>query len=250
MNKGYAVMISGKILNSMDAVAKIRTNVRTNVGEKQYQGTGFFISASGHLATCYHVVYPEGSPTYQTKVIVEDSRGRCEGTVVATDCKRDLAILKVDRSSQPLNIGSWNSVQIGSEVVFVGYPTGVRVVSLFSGVVSAKGTGLLADLPKEMLQINGTVNRGNSGGPVFDLCSGEVVGVVTSKYVPFFEEVEKLQKFIKEIPQVPAGTGIQNIDFGKFVNFVTQSIELLSSTLILVQVGIGFAVPIDFLPNY
>ena len=129
--------------------------------------------------------------------------------------------------------------------MFAGFPTGVLGPSLFSGILSAHGENL-AQYPRcRLLQINGMINLGNSGGPVLKVGDQAVVGVITAKYVPLLQEIDKLRDILRSIPQFPSEVGIGQVDFSKFVNLTTRALLSVSGSLRMVQVGIGYAIPID-----
>ena len=99
---------------------------------------------------------------------------------------------------------------------------------------------------EHLIQINGMINAGNSGGPLLN-SHGEVIGVITAKFVPLLVEVDKLLEILKQIPQFPSEVVIGQIDFSKFVNLMIQALSTISGSLRLVQVGTGYAVPTKLL---
>jgi len=73
------------------------------------------------------------------------------------------------------------------------------------------------------------------------------MGIITMKYVPFFTKVTELQKFTKTLPVLSGkGIGIGGIDWNQFFNYVNESVKRTLEALMLVQVGIGWAIPSDF----
>jgi len=142
------------------------------------QGSGFFISADGYIVTNNHVVdhasevdvVTEGGKTYTAKVI-------------GVDPKTDLALIKVtDGQSFPyVELGS-AVPRVGDWVIAVGNPFGLGG-TVTAGIVSARGRDIGSGPYDDFIQIDAPVNRGNSGGPTFDL-SGNVIGVNTAIYSP------------------------------------------------------------------
>jgi serine protease Do len=135
------------------------------------QGSGFFISEDGYAVTNHHVV--AGSSTIELRTNTDRSY---KAKLVAADPVSDLALLKVDGGERFSHVSfSHRQPQVGEWVVAVGNPFGLGGTAT-AGIVSASGR----DLPngKDLLQIDAPVNRGNSGGPTFDL-SGRVVGINT-----------------------------------------------------------------------
>jgi uncharacterized protein len=137
---------------------------------KRGTGTGFFISANGHLLTNHHVVNG-------CNRITTDRHG--EATIVASDAMIDLAILKVARPADLWATIRVEPPRLGESVYVFGYPLqGVLSSSgnFTSGVVSAL-VGFRNDPTR--LQVSAPIQPGNSGGPVLDQ-SGRVVGVTVS----------------------------------------------------------------------
>jgi 2-alkenal reductase len=145
-------------------------------------GSGFVYDAQGHIVTNYHVV--EGSK----QVEVDFTSGyKAYGTVIGTDLDSDLAVVKVDATSEelhPLTLGDSDALQVGQTVIAIGNPFGLDS-TMTTGIVSALGRTLdsmhatSSGLPftaGDIIQTDAAINPGNSGGPLFNL-SGEVVGV-------------------------------------------------------------------------
>ena len=144
------------------------------------QGSGFFISEDGYLVTNNHVV--EGGAVF---TVVTDSGRELDAKLVGTDPRTDLAVLKVDDASTKftyVDFADDSKVRVGDWVVAVGNPFGLGG-TVTAGIVSARGRDIGAGPYDDFLQIDAAVNRGNSGGPAFNL-SGEVVGVNTAIFSP------------------------------------------------------------------
>jgi serine protease Do len=141
-------------------------------------GSGFFISADGYAVTNNHVVEKAKSVSLTT-----DDGKTYSAKVVGTDPKTDLALLKVDgRSDFAFVKLAGNAPRIGDWVLAVGNPFGLGG-TVTAGIVSASGRDIGSGPYDDYLQIDAPVNRGNSGGPTFDM-SGNVVGVNTAIYSP------------------------------------------------------------------
>ena len=141
------------------------------------EGSGFFISGDGYAVTNNHVV--ENAKTVQ--VITDDGR-TIDAKVVGTDPKTDLALIKVDGTNFPFVKFADKNPRIGDWVVAVGNPFGLGG-TVTAGIVSANGRDIGAGPYDDYMQIDAPINRGNSGGPAFDL-NGNVVGVNTAIYSP------------------------------------------------------------------
>jgi serine protease Do len=141
-------------------------------------GSGFIISSDGYVVTNNHVVENATDVT-----VTMDNGKSMPATVVGTDKRTDLALLKindggnfphVDFAPQLPNVGDW--------VIAVGNPFGLGG-TVTAGIVSARGRDIGAGPYDDYLQIDAPVNRGNSGGPSFNT-QGQVVGVNTAIYSP------------------------------------------------------------------
>jgi len=142
------------------------------------QGSGFFISEDGLIVTNHHVI-EKGS---KFTVVTNDGE-EIEATLVGADERTDIAVLRVqaDRkftyvklSDEPVLIGEW--------VVAVGNPFGLGG-TVTAGIVSARNREISSNRYDDFIQIDAAVNRGNSGGPAFNL-SGEVIGINTAIFSP------------------------------------------------------------------
>ena len=138
------------------------------------QGSGFFISADGYAVTNNHVV--DSAKTVE--LTLDDGRS-VNAKVLGTDPKSDLALLKVAEGGPfPYVKLAASAPRVGDWVVAIGNPFGLGG-TVTSGIVSARGRDIGAGPYDDFLQIDAPINRGNSGGPTFNL-RGEVVGVNTA----------------------------------------------------------------------
>jgi serine protease Do len=143
------------------------------------QGSGFFISEDGYLVTNNHVV--EGGSAL---TVVMNNGDELDAKLVGTDPRTDLAVLKVDsdRKFTYVDFADDSKVRVGDWVVAVGNPFGLGG-TVTAGIVSARGRDIGAGPYDDFIQIDAAVNRGNSGGPAFNL-NGEVVGINTAIFSP------------------------------------------------------------------
>jgi serine protease Do len=143
------------------------------------QGSGFFISEDGYLVTNNHVV--ENGTTFT--VVMDDGR-ELGAKLIGTDPRTDLAVLKVDGGGKftYVDFADDSKVRVGDWVVAVGNPFGLGG-TVTAGIVSARGRDIGAGPYDDFIQIDAAVNRGNSGGPAFNL-SGQVVGINTAIFSP------------------------------------------------------------------
>jgi serine protease Do len=141
------------------------------------EGSGFFISADGYAVTNNHVV--NNAKTVQ--VITDDGR-TLPAKVVGADPRTDLAVIKVDGHDFPFVKFSDRDPRIGDWVIAVGNPFGLGG-TVTAGVVSARGRDIGSGPYNDFIQIDAPINKGNSGGPAFDVY-GDVIGVNTAIFSP------------------------------------------------------------------
>jgi serine protease Do len=142
------------------------------------QGSGFFISADGYAVTNNHVV----DKAEHVDVTTDDGK-TYTAKVIGTDDRTDLALIKVEgRSDFPFVHLADKTPRIGDWVLAVGNPFGLGG-TVTAGIVSARGRDIGAGPYDDFIQIDAAVNKGNSGGPTFDL-DGNVIGVNTAIYSP------------------------------------------------------------------
>jgi serine protease Do len=143
----------------------------------QSLGSGFFVSADGYVVTNNHVI-DKGS---EVKVTMDDGK-ELDAKVIGTDPKTDLALLKVEGNDFPYVRLAGQKARIGEWVIAIGNPFGLGG-TVTAGIVSAQHRDIGAGPYDDFIQIDASVNRGNSGGPTFNL-AGEVVGVNTAIFSP------------------------------------------------------------------
>ena len=141
-------------------------------------GSGFVISADGYIVTNNHVI------EQADEISIEFFSGKVlDAEVIGTDKNTDLALLKVD-SDEPLpfvQFGDSDAARVGDWVMAVGNPLG-QGFSVSAGIVSARNRALSGTYD-DFIQTDAAINRGNSGGPLFNL-DGEVIGVNTAILSP------------------------------------------------------------------
>ena len=141
--------------------------------ERRSQGSGFFISADGYVVTNNHVIRGAQDIT----VALSDGRD-FQAEIIGTDPETDLALLRVDAdvTFDFVELDRDLNIRVGDWVVAMGNPFGLGG-SATTGIISAQGRQIgPAQAYTDFLQTDASINRGNSGGPMFDL-NGNVVGV-------------------------------------------------------------------------
>ncbi len=142
------------------------------------QGSGFFITGDGYVVTNQHVI------DRGTEFTVIDHEGNeFDAKLIGADKRTDLALLKVD-AKQDFTYVSFadDAPMVGEWVVAIGNPFGLGG-SVTAGIVSARGRDIGAGPYDDFIQIDAPVNRGNSGGPAFNM-KGEVIGVNAAIFSP------------------------------------------------------------------
>ncbi|MEP3049644.1 MAG: Do family serine endopeptidase [Roseibium sp.] len=142
------------------------------------QGSGFFISDDGFVVTNHHVI-DKG-----TEFTVIDNQGNeFEATLIGADKRTDLALLKIEADKEFTYVDfADDAPEVGEWTVAIGNPFGLGG-SVTAGIVSARGRDIGAGPYDDFIQIDAPVNRGNSGGPAFNM-NGEVIGVNAAIFSP------------------------------------------------------------------
>jgi serine protease Do len=142
------------------------------------EGSGFFISADGYAVTNNHVVNRA-----KTVQVTTDDGSIYSAKVVGTDPKTDLALIKVDGRKDFTYVKFANhNPRVGDWVIAVGNPFGLGG-TVTAGIVSARGRDIGSGPYDDYIQIDAPINKGNSGGPAFDV-NGDVIGVNTAIVSP------------------------------------------------------------------
>ncbi|MGH1418231.1 MAG: Do family serine endopeptidase [Hyphomicrobiaceae bacterium] len=185
----------------------------------QAQGSGFVISEDGYVVTNNHVI--DGADKIQVNF---DGNKKFDAELIGTDARTDLALLKIKKSGPfPYVKFADETPRVGDWVVAVGNPFGLGG-TVTAGILSAKGRDIGSG-PYDFLQIDAAVNRGNSGGPTFDL-QGRVIGVNTAIFSPsggnvgiaFAVPANTAREVIKQLRESGTvsrgwlGVKIQNVD--------------------------------------
>lgn len=145
----------------------------------QSSGSGLIIDRRGYVVTNNHVV--DGASTIQ--VVLYDGR-RVRASIVGSDPRTDLALLKIEADGLPVaRLGNSDSIRIGDPVVAIGNPVSMTFQrTVTAGIISGLARSLRLDngTVVEVLQTDAAISPGNSGGPLANL-RGEVIGITTAK---------------------------------------------------------------------
>jgi len=210
-----------KIKNSIALIITFNAENKISGG-----GSGFIFLKKGILVTCDHVVKDANN------IFIKFANSEFIATKIAIrDEEHDLALLKFgDESREPLLLSELKDIKEGVPVLFSGYPLNLQDLTTHQGIISAITkdiTGLTTYL------IDGTVNAGNSGCPLMDY-DGRVIGVINAKRRERSELLEKVEK----------------MKLGALSLHSVDLVEIFQAIINNVQLGIGYAVPASYIPEY
>ena len=144
-------------------------------------GSGFIVDGDGYIITNNHVIQGAEDIT----VILRDDT-QLKAKLIGSDSRVDVAVLKVEPpNKKPLpavKFGDSDKVRVGDWVIAIGNPFGLGH-SVTAGIISARGRALGNESLDDYLQTDAAINKGNSGGPLFN-AEGEVIGVNTAIFSP------------------------------------------------------------------
>ena len=159
---------TGPLLATNDLVKRSQAAVRYIRTSDEVCGSAFVVTADGYVVTNSHVL-----DTARQAIVGTHDGQEQQAVIVAQDSEADLALLKLPGSGHPfLPFGNSASLELGEDLVVLGYPLCLETLTVTRGVLSARHPGLL--------QTDATANPGNSGGPAFN-ARGGVIGVATGK---------------------------------------------------------------------
>lgn len=171
----YAATVNSVVSINTSATS---ANVFGQPVESASAGSGFIITADGYIVTNQHVV--KGATAVNVTLYNGDTY---PAKVVGGDSDYDVAVLKIEATGlQAVTMGSSASLSVGDTVLAIGNPLGELTFSMSKGIVSCCDRAINVDgTPFKMIQVDCSVNPGNSGGALMNLY-GEVVGIVSAKY--------------------------------------------------------------------
>ena len=193
-------------------------------------GTGFVYRRKGLLVTCNHVVNEAMGVRVR---LVDGEKDLISAQIVLRDEEHDLALLTYDeksRGGEPLKLAKFDQITAGMPVIFPGYSVVRSVLTAHQGIISGiteDSTGIVTYM------IDGTVNPGNSGGPLLD-SSGRIVGVVNARR-------REANTLLEKVEQLPNGTvTLHGID----------TIKMYKALIANLQMGVGYAIPSAYIPEH
>ncbi|MDX5495300.1 MAG: trypsin-like peptidase domain-containing protein, partial [Wolbachia endosymbiont of Nomada marshamella] len=142
-------------------------------------GSGFILDKGGTIVTNYHVI-----KNAQDITVTMNDNTYFKAEVLGYDARTDLAVLKVHSNKDLpfVAFGNSDTARVGDTVIAIGNPFGLGS-SVSTGIISARSRDISIGTMNEFIQTDAAINRGNSGGPLFDL-NGKVIGINTAIYSP------------------------------------------------------------------
>jgi serine protease Do len=173
--ENYAANVNSVVSINCSAAT---TNFFGQTVESASSGSGFIITADGYIVTNQHVIADASS----IKVTLYNG-DTYDAKVIGSDEDYDIAVLKIAKTGlQPVTMGDSDKLNVGDQVLAVGNPLGELTFSMTAGIVSCVNRAINVNgTPFNMIQIDASINAGNSGGPLLN-SYGEVVGIVSAKY--------------------------------------------------------------------
>ena len=257
---GFRGAIPGRGQGMRKKVLRIKQSVvrvAARKAEGLEVGTGFLVAAGsyhGYAVTCRHCV--EGCQRCDIWVSFSDGKEWPVSHVTPhSSTDKDVALLSLDNPLEeeqrwgaeqdvrypPLELGSWTEVDEGEEVLFCGYPMGLRSAFTQRAMVSSKTMTGPGGEQVRCIWLDGSINAGNSGGPLTSIESERVVGVVSTRIGGLSEKLMESMRFMREFRGVAIGLkqGGETVDPFKVL---AESLETLHN---LASIGIGAAIDID-----
>ncbi|MBW8783359.1 MAG: Do family serine endopeptidase [Novosphingobium sp.] len=161
------------------------TNSAPQTREAQSLGSGFIISPDGYIVTNFHVITAEGQGQVESITVTMPDGTEYPARVLGKDAASDLAVLKINpgRTLPFVRFGDSRQARVGDWIIAIGNPFGLGgtvTAGIISAVTRATGAGGAYD---RYLQTDAAINRGNSGGPMFDM-RGNVIGINNAIFSP------------------------------------------------------------------
>ena len=206
-------------------------------------GSGFLLDSSGLVASNSHVVLTDDPK--DSGVVFHDGVQKNCIQIVYRDASHDFIILKIEGDDHPsLDLGNYNDVEEGDDIYFCGYPLRSNNHTIHGGWVSSK----LNMNNINIIQLDASVNSGNSGGPLLNM-EDKVVGIITRKAGGIDEKFLNIGKMVKNAP--PTMTVGYTLTNGRTINFdpIKSIGELVEIIHDYTSVGIGYAYSIEYLKD-
>ena len=236
--------LRSKVTKSKKAVVKVISMVKIEGGGTfGSTGSGFIVNEEGILVTNSHVIINHKNA--ENSVQFADGTIKKCTKVIHNDPDHDFIILKIEESDYSvLELGEYDEIEEGDDIYFCGYPLMSNHFAINAGIISSKFT----ESNIRLMQIDGSVNSGNSGGPLLNM-DDKVVGIVTQKAGGIDDKLLGISEIVKKSK---SGMVI-NYKFkdGREVKFDPQ--QALADVIQIIHdytsVGIGYAFSIEYVKS-
>ena len=227
--------------------------VRIECGSSR--GSGFHFIRPDIVVTNHHVVSEHEASSVPVTAVTEDGHQLNLTLLTSSPAdQHDFAVFKV-KGSVPgrryvLQPRVPKSFERGTKIIFAGFPHGIPDLLVQSAIISGQ-------LNDSVFYIDGSVNGGNSGGPIIDCSDGAVIGIVTQRRFlgaqdlrQLSQTADQLRRHCHQIAQSGGGVAIMGIDFGGFSRLMAEAMLLIGDTLEAnANAGIGIGFSIVFVAN-
>lgn len=217
----------------------------------QSSGSGFSFRSNYIVITNHHVIEPHTISNEPILVVTEDGHQIPANLLSHSDKSQyDFAILELQNplpsGRNILNPKIMQTINRGHKIAFSGFPHGIHDLLVHEAIVSGPAN-------THAFYVDGSVNGGNSGGPIVELNSGEVIGLVTQRRFLGAQSLQSLGSQVSQLSQHCAGIAnqgsvvIMGINFGQFANMMAQGLSAISQVIEAnANSGIGIGFKIDF----
>ncbi len=224
-------------------------NATVKVEYKNSCGSGFFFLQPGIVVTNHHVV-EEALLTNDSVIAITQDAKRHQTEILSYSDKseHDYAVLRIktDNVNYPiLKPRDDSRIVLGEEILFSGYPHGISHLLIHRANISCV-------INQTTFYVDGSVNGGNSGGPIIDVSSGDVVGIITqrrflggSELSQLGKEAEDLYNYCQGLLVSGSSAQIMGIDFGGLLSLISRSLLLNKKILVAnanTGIGIGYSI--------
>lgn len=250
-------------MSEIELISKVRSGVAEIVVERDHQalGNGSAFLVDGGFITNSHVIRPPGQidafcirfeDLDQPIRFLPDDLYK-DTVVESPESELDYAFIKLDESEfegrYRFNLGNIEEIKVGQKILFLGYPFGMPQLTAHMGYVSS----IHKKQEKEIIQIDGSINGGNSGGPLLSIKTGNVVGIITRAITGIIEQefnnlISALQNNQKILSQTKTIMRVGGVDPIEGIRVSQVAMEKIARNLKRsANVGIGYAHSINII---
>lgn len=233
------------IRSARNSVLRVCVLVKTDSGQAlQVIGTAFVVDSGGIVATARHVTdLPPGTPLYVLPWNRDQLKLKTDVlNVLKQDTEHDLAIGRavVADSLTPLPLADGQNLEDGDDALVLGFPFGNPSLTASRAMIAAHLEMVLegAKKPTKMIKIDAAVNKGNSGGPLIDVSSGVVVGIINAREGALSEQLRFASSTRNTADMCNGGVCV--------IATIRETISELDKYL---HVGMGYAVSVEYLSS-